>query len=66
MGRWLIEQGELQAGTGLVAGAIKAWAQLQPEARQRTAVGQPALRVLPRGAAARSRARARAARRACR
>ena len=38
----------------------------QPGARRRAAVGQPALRVLPRGAAARPERSGRAARRACR
>ena len=46
--------------------AIRAWARAEPAARQRDAVQQPARRVLPRGAAARSGRSARRARRACR
>ena len=46
VGRWLIDQGELQAGQASWP-AIRDWAQRNPGAHRRTAVGQPALRILP-------------------
>ncbi len=56
VGRWLIDQGELTAAQASWP-AHHGLGAREPEARQRDAVEQPALRVLPRGAAARSATR---------
>ena len=57
VGRWLIEQGELRSGEASWP-AIRAWARQHPARVDEMLLQQPALRLLPRGAARRSRGRA--------
>ena len=66
VGRWLIEQGELQARRRHWPAIKRLGAGATRKRVQRDAVEQPARRLLPRRAAARPAASARAARRACR